>query len=425
MIGGQGEGAQRGLAGRLDVLRFALLGELEEVGPRQVGERGRELRVAGDDLLEQRNRGLERLRPIVVLEQIAGSPVVLLPLGRRCLLRRPRRERRPYLREGEQQGRRRGDDRRQHPGAKAARLRGRRAGQRPRAHADRFGQRGGHLPGARETPPGVGVDGGLDRVRQRLRQIGPRVEQGPSGASGVRRAELLEIRALDGVPRRQQVEQQDADGVDVGRDRRRLSAHELGCHVGGRAAGMGKGPAFVGEPEVHQQDPAALLAHDVAGLDVAVDESRGMHRSHRPADVDPDERGFPRAQGTLTAQELQERLALDEVAPEPDPPIVLVHAVDRHDVGVSDARHRPRFGEHASLGLPGEPAGEEELEGDVALERRVEGTVDLAERASSHSPQVLEWPPAIQVPRRGTGGGRGLELGLVHPVYRNSTVPQV
>ena len=104
----------------------------------------------------------------------------------------------------------------------------------------------------------------------------------------MRRAEFPEIRALDGVLLRQQIEQQHADGVHVAGDRRRLSAHKFRRHVGGRAAWIVVGPTFVRESEIHQQDPAALLAHDVAGLDIAVDESRGMDRADRPADVDAD-----------------------------------------------------------------------------------------------------------------------------------------
>ena len=74
----QGERAQRGLARRFDVLRVALLGELQEVGAPEVRERGRELRVLRNDLLEQRNRRFERLRPVVVRQQVVRTPVVLL-----------------------------------------------------------------------------------------------------------------------------------------------------------------------------------------------------------------------------------------------------------------------------------------------------------------------------------------------------------
>jgi hypothetical protein len=150
-------------------------------------------------------------------------------------------------------------------------------------------------------------------------------------------------------------------------------------------------------------------------LDVAVDESRGMHRPGRPADVDADECRLARAQGTLDGHDVRERLALHEVAPEADPPFVLVDTVDRHDVGVPDFCHRPRFLEQrARLGGRVESARQQQLQGDVALERRVEGTVHLAEGASPHALQTLERPPTIELRWQEAFGSRvGRELGFV------------
>ena len=58
-----------------------------------------------------------------------------------------------------------------------------------------------------------------------------------------------EIRALDRVLRRQQVEQHDADGVDVARDRRRLPEQQLRRHVGGRAARISSVPCSCVSPK--------------------------------------------------------------------------------------------------------------------------------------------------------------------------------
>ena len=102
-------------------------------------------------------------------------------------------------------------------------------------------------------------------------------------------------------------------------------------------------------------------------------------------------------QRTLGREQVRERLALHEVAPEPDPPFVAVHAVDRHDVGMSHSRDRSRFAkQRAGFVVSIETAGQEQLQRDVALERRVERAVDLAERASPHALQPLERPPAVQ-----------------------------
>ena len=74
----QRESLERSPAGRLDVLRVALLRELQEIGARQVRERGSETRVARDHGFEQRDRRLERTRPVVMGQKVARAPVVLL-----------------------------------------------------------------------------------------------------------------------------------------------------------------------------------------------------------------------------------------------------------------------------------------------------------------------------------------------------------
>ena len=115
----------------------------------------------------------------------------------------------------------------------------------------------------------------------------------------MRCAQLRGIGALDRVLRRQQIEQHDADGVDLARDGRRLPEQQLRGHVSWRAARISVGPMFVRESEIHQQDPAAILAHHVAGLDVAVEKSRRVHRPGCPADVDSDKCRFVGPHGTL------------------------------------------------------------------------------------------------------------------------------
>ena len=213
----------------------------------------------------------------------------------------------------------------------------------------------------------------------------------------MRREERREIGALDRVLLRQQIEQHDADGVDVARNRRRLPEQQLRRHVDGRPARIFAGAVFVREPEIHQQDPAALLAHHVAGFDVAVEKSGGVDGAGSAADVDADERGFARAHRALRRDELRERLAVDEIAPEPDASVVAVHAVDRDDVRVPHARDRPRFAQQrAGFLVSIEAARQEELQRDVALKRGIERAIDLAERAAADALQVFERSPAIQ-----------------------------
>ena len=65
---------------------FAILEELKKVGTPQIRKSGSEFCVPRDDLFEQRNRRFERLRPIVVRQQIVCPPVVIL-LGGQWRLR--------------------------------------------------------------------------------------------------------------------------------------------------------------------------------------------------------------------------------------------------------------------------------------------------------------------------------------------------
>ena len=80
-------------------------------------------------------------------------------------------------------------------------------------------------------------------------------------------------------------------------------------------------------------------------------------------------------------------------------------------------RDRPGFPQQrAGFVVSIETAGQEQLQGDVALERRVERAVDLAERSAAHALQVLERTPTLQRARRWcVGEGSRSDLGLVQP----------
>ena len=171
---------------------------------------------------------------------------------------------------------------------------------------------------------------------------------------------------------------------------------------------------FVGESEIHQQDPATLLAHHVGGLDVAMEESRGMHRAGRAADVNADQRCFARSHRALRGDEFCQRLALDEVAPETDASVVTVHAVNRHDIRVPHPCDRSRFAKkRADFLVSIEPAWQEEFQRNVALKRRVERAINFSERAAADALQVFEGSPAIQRIRRRVAGQSRFELGFV------------
>ena len=171
---------------------------------------------------------------------------------------------------------------------------------------------------------------------------------------------------------------------------------------------------LVREAKVHQEDPAALLTHHVAGFDVSMEKSRGVHRAGRAADVDADHRRLARAHRALRRDQIRQRLPLDEIAPEAEAPVVAIHAVDRDDVRVAHARDRSRFTQQRSeFFVPIAVAWQEELQRDVALKRGIERAIHLAERAAADALQVLERPPPVQRIGHGAAGESRFDLGFV------------
>ena len=92
-------------------------------------------------------------------------------------------------------------------------------------------------------------------------------------------------------------------------------------------------------PEVHEDDAAACLPHDVLRLDVAVQQPGAMDRRERSADIQADECCLARTERSTIGDELLERLAPDELRPETDAAVMLFGTVDLDDVLM--AEHGP------------------------------------------------------------------------------------
>ena len=99
-------------------------------------------------------------------------------------------------------------------------------------------------------------------------------------------------------------------GVDVGRDRRRISGEHLGCGVG-EGAGEEAGHRFVptGDargPEVAQLRFAVAVDEHIRGLDVAVQSVCPMRGFQRPAQFHSDAQCLRPCDPALSAQSLRE-----------------------------------------------------------------------------------------------------------------------
>ena len=109
---------------------------------------------------------------------------------------------------------------------------------------------------------------------------------------GVHRAGLVQ------VPGGQQVEEQDADGVEVAGHRRGRAFEHFRREVHRRPDAVGV-PAFEAldldaRAEIHQDHLAGPLLDDVPRLDVTMDDAGVVHRGERVADVTAHLRGFCR-----------------------------------------------------------------------------------------------------------------------------------
>jgi hypothetical protein len=121
-------------------------------------------------------------------------------------------------------------------------------------------------------------------------------------------------------------------------------------HVVRGAGGVGLAVRQSAEAEVHQQDATALFAHDVLGLDVAVQDAGAVYGAERAGDVEADQRGLAVAERALQAEQHGERLALHEVRPEAYAAVVAVDAVDGDDIWVADGGERPGLAQHGLVG---------------------------------------------------------------------------
>ena len=131
--------------------------------------------------------------------------------------------------------------------------------------------------------------------------------------------------------------------------------------------------------EIHQHDPAAVFAHHVLGLDVAMDDAGAMTAEKRAAEIDADEQCFLRPERATLDEQMLERAAVNELHPQTDTAVDAVRPwivtmfgwrtrassrpslmiVDRSNLGVGrrsfSATSRSSRGSHARYTSPNEP----------------------------------------------------------------------
>jgi hypothetical protein len=192
---------------------------------------------------------------------------------------------------------------------------------------------------------------------------------------------LRVVRAAAG----EDLEQDEAQRVDVGPDGRRLAGELLGCHVLRRASDRGAGVgARRRDAEVGDPDVAVAVDHHVGRLQIAVQYAAlvrgGRARAELPRQLD----GLVVRNAPDAAEQRREVLAVDVLHREKAAAVGVAQVVQPADVLVRhlarDAQLVVKLREPAVVGRH---ALREELQGDRLIEREIVGAIHFTHAAAS------------------------------------------
>ena len=152
-------------------------------------------------------------------------------------------------------------------------------------------------------------------------------------------------------------------------------------HQGGRMGQIRRLGTFgdrLGQAEIQNLDPVVGRNHHVGRLQVPVDDPSFVGGLQASSNLHRVTHGLLQGQRTVF-QELRQRLAIHQLQDEKLPVVHLLEAVDGGDVGVVERCQQPRFALETGqafrvLGI----AGREDLDGDLPVQARIPGAVDLA-----------------------------------------------
>ena len=159
-------------------------------------------------------------------------------------------------------------------------------------------------------------------------------------------------------------------------------------------------------PEVHEDDASVPCQHDVVRFDVAMEETRVVHRTDRTRELESNADGVRRTEGATTLHSLLQRFSIDELHPQADAIVDAVGAVDGHDISMMDAGQQPPFFEDCGPASGQRAIFGEELQGDVTIELRVPGPIDLTERTEADAFPYAKVPPLSRRRLRAPGPRR-------------------
>ncbi|HEU4369019.1 MAG TPA: hypothetical protein VFV05_12430 [Methylomirabilota bacterium] len=242
-----------------------------------------------------------------------------------------------------------------------------------------------------------------------------RVHLGQGG--GLLGPELLEeLHGIVAGERRPQAEQlvgDRADREDVG-PMVGPTAHLLGSNVAqrphdetrARETALGRGD--LGDAKVEDLHLPVAQQHDVAGLDVTVDDASLVRVVQPVADLHHDGQLVLEGQSFPLGDELPKLVAFQQLHDEEEPSLVLPHVVDGDDVGVTQPSARLGFAEESGAELVGDVrVGRDDLEGDETVQDRVAGLVDQTHATPSYALDDLVLANLLGHALRGPSAARG------------------
>jgi hypothetical protein len=149
------------------------------------------------------------------------------------------------------------------------------------------------------------------------------------------------------------------------------------------AVGFGiAGGGDFGDPEIQDLGQAPFRHHDVAGLEVAMHDAGGVRGGDGVGNLDGD--GQHLAQGRPARGEFAQRPAFDAFHGDEIDARIVTDFVDRDDVGVVQRARRLRFADQPSAaGGAFQSVGRQNLEGDHAIEARIQRLIDRPHAAGA------------------------------------------
>ena len=152
-------------------------------------------------------------------------------------------------------------------------------------------------------------------------------------------------------------------------------------------AGVG---AYLGQAEIEDLHLAAAVDHDVAGLDVAMDDLPALGGGHAVGDLRGDVHDLIQGE-RLQLQQLVEGDAVDVLHDDVFPVVLLGDLIDGADVGVVQPRRRLGFAQETGFRIAvADGVGADALDGHIPAQPDVLGQEDLAHAALAQRAHDLE-----------------------------------